>query len=161
MADQTYYFQVLTPQQSIHDGKFKMAASASASGTTIYNGMVAKLDASGDLVLSTSSDENHVGLFYDTKALTYKPTTKELSTDLWGKRCGIVTGTFEALVGPELFSAGTIAAIGSKLYATTGGKYTTSGSNAIGFVVDNAVTLQDPAGSYSVGRVKFNFGTNW
>jgi len=156
MADQTYYFQILTPQTAVYDGKHVLATSGSATDT--YNGMVAKL-SNGELAVC-GANEAAAGVFYENFGLTYMPVAKtgkpKLNEYYSGKYCNYVWGAFEALAGPELFVSGAVPSVGTVLYAGAGGRYATSGTVKIGQVVAT-FSVQDPAGAYNVARIRFDF----
>ncbi len=146
----TRYFQVLDSQNAIYDGKHKLSSSQTAA---IYNGYVATINASGDLVLANGSDP--YGLFYDHLALEEYPTGENLTTYLTGEYCNVVTGKFRALCASFMFSAGSLPSPGALLRDNQDGRITTTGSNAIiGRCLDNTVSV---GGDSTVALCLFEF----
>lgn len=147
------YFSVVTPEQAIYNSRLKLASGQ----TTVYNGYLAGL-SSGELVVSTGSP---IGMFYDFMALEEVPTSQNLGEYLVGKYANYVTGAFQALVGKDLFSSGTIPGDGAKLYDNGAGKLgnaPVASSVAIGQVLDaDAGTVQHKGGAQTVALVRFDF----
>jgi hypothetical protein len=138
------YFNVT--QGGIKSGVSKLNTGSSG----VYRGMLAGWPSGGSLGTSTGS--NPYGQFDDYLRLEEYPTSEDLGTYLSGKEVNVVTGKYYCLVGPDLFAAGSIASIGSKLYPGTAGLLDTNqhwpGVQSIGKVVAHH-TVADAGGSGS------------
>jgi len=127
-------FHILT-QPQILDGKHKLNSSVS----TLYNGMLLKLNSNGELVLPTAETDEIAGVAYEPAqvgAFSW-PQDENIATTYAGKYLTIAKGRFEALLSKSFFVGGSVpATIGTRLYNATGGYYKTSGTTpAIGTIV--------------------------
>lgn len=147
------YFSVVTPEQAIFNSRHILEANQ----TTVYNGYLAGLSGD-DMIVSAGSP---IGMFYDFMAMEDVPSSQNLGSYLPGKRVNVVMGSFQAYVGADLFSAGSIPADGTMLYDNGAGKLGTAsvGSSVpIGQVLDNAIgTVQNVAGAQTVALCRFDF----
>lgn len=107
------YFAVVT--RGIEDGQNKLNASSSG----VYRGMLAGWPSGGSLGTSTGSIP--YGQFHDYLRLEELPQSEDLATYLCGKEINVVNGEYLALIGPDLFTAGSIPAVGTELYPGTAG----------------------------------------
>ncbi len=154
------YCQILTPEQAMYDGTHKL--SSSGSGSTTRNCYVARLDSSSELVLCASGSKPY-GLFLDHGDLIYHITVAadydciNINSYNSGKYTNVVKGGFEALVGADAFTAGSVPAQNAVLYEGAGGKIAVSGTYKIGICTNPGVTVQHRAGSYSAAKCQFEF----
>jgi hypothetical protein len=151
-----YYFNVLDARNAELDGANKL----NASSTGVYRGMLAGWPSGGSLGTSTGSAP--YGQFYDYLRVEELPTSEDLGTYLSGKEINIVTGKFMCLVGPDLFVAGSVPAVGTKLYPGTAGKLDTaqnwSGATCIGkCVAQHTVADAGGSGSFTAARCIMEF----
>jgi len=144
------FFSVATPDPSIYDGKHNLDASE----TTVYNGYLAALNASGEVIISTGSP---IGMFYDKMALERFPASSNLATYLGDEKVNYVTGFFKAFVGKDLFSAGAMPTVNAKLYDNGAGKLGLAGSTAIGVAEIVDISIQHPEGARTVALCRFDF----
>ena len=148
------YFSVT--QGGIKDGVSKLNTGSSG----VYRGMLAGWPSGGSLGTSTGSAP--YGQFYDYLRLEEHPTSEDLGTYLSGKEVNVVTGKYICLVGPDLFTAGAVAAVGTKLYPGTASLLDTAQNwpsvSVIGKVVSH-VTVADAggAGSFTAARCVMEF----
>jgi len=141
-----YYFNVLDARNAVLDGTNKL----NASSTGVYRGVLAGWPSGGSLGISTGSAP--YGQFYDYLRLEELPTSEDLGTYLSGKEINVVSGKYMALIGPDLFVAGSVPAVGTKLYPGTAGLLDTAqnwpGTEVIGKCVGHH-TVADAGGSGS------------
>jgi hypothetical protein len=106
------YFSILNSDHAIFEGKHILQSTG-----TIYNGNLCMLTngggTGGSLVISTGSA---IGMFFDMMSMVELPTSNELVSHIGGKPCNYAFGTFEALLGPDLFYGGSLPAAGDVLY---------------------------------------------
>jgi len=148
------YFNIT--QEGIKDGTNKLNTGSSG----VYRGMLAGWPSGGSLGTSTGSTP--YGQFDDYLRLEEHPTSEDLGSYLDGKEVNVATGRYVCLVGPDLFAAGSIAAVGTKLYPGTAGLLDTAqnwaGVQTIGKVVSH-VTIADfgGTGSFTAARCVMDF----
>lgn len=148
------YFAVT--KGGLKDGTQKLNTGSSG----VYRGMLAGWPSGGSLGVSTGSTP--YGQFDDFLRLEEHPTSTDLGAYLDGKEVAIRTGKYFCLVGPDLFTAGSIAAVGTDLYPGTAGLLDTAqnwaGVEKIGTVVSH-VTVADAggSGSFDAARCLMNF----
>ena len=152
-----YYFQVLTAHQAIFDGTFKLTTSACTTGT-YANGMLVEPDytVSPPVLVLSGASGSPIGQLNERRALIYFPQDEFLiGADQGGKYTNIVTGYYEALCGPDLFSAGAVPTVGAKLYTAASGLIGVSGTTAIGICI-RTETVQRSTGAFNAARCRFN-----
>lgn len=147
MAERAY--QILTPTTMIQDGGWDMDRAA----PTAYRGYLAAHVTGGSMGISQGSP---YGAFYDFQHLVEHPQTDELGTNLAAKKVAVARGTFIAVVGKDLFKAGSVPAVNSKLYDGGTGTYATAGGTAIGYVLAHD-TKQQVGGAVTLARCVFDF----
>jgi len=140
------YFQVHDARNAELDGANKL----NTSSTGIYRGVLAGWPSGGSLAISTGSAP--YGQFYDFLRLEEKPQSEDLGGYLSGKEVNVVTGKYMISAGPDLFTAGSVAVVGSLLYPGVAGLLDTvqqwPGTAVIGKVVAHH-TIADSGGSGS------------
>jgi len=148
------YFNVT--QGGIKDGVNKLNASSSG----VYRGMLAGWPSGGSLGVSTGSAP--YGQFDDYLRLEEHPQSEDLGVYLSGKEVNVATGKFISLVGPDLFTAGAIPAVGTALYPGAASLLDTAqnwpSASVIGKVKAH-VTIADAggAGSFSAAMCIMEF----
>lgn len=148
------YFNVLT--RATEDGVNKLVSTASG----IYRGMLAGWPSGGSLDASTGSDP--YGMFHDYLRLEEHPTNEALESYLAGKEINVATGKFICMVGPDLFTAGSVASVGDDLYPGTASLLDTAqnwpGVAKIGTVLSHhTVADAGGSGSFTAARCIMDF----
>lgn len=150
------YFEVLTPPGAAYTiGTHKLVANASS----YFNGQVATLNASGELV-KYSGTGNVVGLFHEQgnllEEMRQRLNLAAHSLDaLAGKHVGVIVGDFIAAVSSNYFATAPTVP-NTPIYANTDGQYTTDGTGGkpkIGVFLGTNTTNQ---GKTTVYLVRFH-----
>ena len=150
------YFNVLDARNAVLDGANKL----NASSTGVYRGVLAGWPSGGSLGISTGSAP--YGQFYDYLRLEELPTSEDLGTYLSGKEINVVSGKYMALIGPDLFVAGSVPAVGTALYPGTAGLLDTAQNWPSASVIGKCVghhTVADAGGdgSFTAARCIMEF----
>ena len=144
-------FELLNSQNAFFDGHRKMDASE----TSVYRGYIASVDNDDGELITEDGSHKIIGLFYDFMSLVEYPTTENLA-QLIGKNCNIVSGVFDCILSADLFSEGTLPAIGDAVYnkADGSGKWDHTSSNTVnlGTCIGTQV-LRDETGATATGAV--------
>lgn len=148
-----YFFSVARGGE--YNGKHKIKSDV----TTLRNGNLVTL-SSGEIVLDTGVDKVARGMLYEFRPYAEFPANDNVAATEAGRYANFVTGVFSAYVGVDHFAAGSLPAVGDKLYAATAGnvgKLATTGTTPLG-ECELTTTVPDGAGgTISVALCRFNF----
>lgn len=144
----SYYFQLLTPRESIIFGKDLKTAEAD-----IRPGLLLDLVAGGVTVAKCAADGVPFGFAFGARAIVYAPTTEVFAS---GEVLAAVGGQGEVAMGSDFFSSGSIPTVADAIvYAAADGLLATTGSVKVGRVI-RSKSRTIVGGTENVVVIRFN-----
>lgn len=144
----SYYFQLLTPRESVIYGKDLKTAEAD-----IRPGLLLDLVAGGVTVAKCANDGVPFGFAFGARSIKYAPTTEVFDS---GEVVSAVQGTGLVAMGSDFFTSGSIPTTAdAEVYAGDGGLLATSGTVKVGRVIQSK-SRTIIGGSENVVIIRFN-----